>query len=370
MLGTANQPLRLARTLMLSSIVGLAGTSGAMGQASGESARSGGPEASLRGPTNAALRHYRAWGSTSAEALTAFSEAWAASNEVTPGWKPTAALKKAVDELNDYVALTLRAAELPAADWGVEYADGWKALLPHLGKVREASRVIEAYGRTRLVEGGPEGHADAARSLGAMFRLAGHVRQDRTLISTLVAGAITARGAAVVGALLDEGLLTPADAAAIAGRMETLPGVDPFNFAGAMRVEQVLSMSVFQAEGPEAGRKAASAAREILSMQGEGAASEQAALLARLEGMDEAALRTDLGLHTNYFAQVESAVRSGGPEAAEKLADLEKRAGRGDFGVTVRLTGPSLTKAYASDTRNRAALEAVRSRLAAHAARK
>lgn len=370
MLGTVNQPMRLARTLMVSAIVGLAGTCGALGQGAADGARSGRPEASLRGPTNAALRHYRAWGSTSAEALTAFSAAWAASNEVTPGWKPTAALKKSLDELNDYVALTLRAAELPTADWGVEYADGWKALLPHLGKVREASRVIEAFGRSRLAEGGPEGRADAARSLGAIFRIAGHLREDRTLISTLVAGAITARGAAVVGALLDEGLLTPADAAAITGRMDTLAGVDPFNFAGAMRVEQMLARSVFQAEGPEAGRKAAGAAREILSMQGEGAASEQAALLARLEAMDEAALRTDLGLHTNYFAQVESAVRSGGPEAAEKLADLEKRASRGDFGVTMRLTGPSLGKAYASDAKNRAAVEALRTRLAAHAARK
>ncbi|MGD9690105.1 MAG: hypothetical protein AB7Q91_09475 [Phycisphaerales bacterium] len=320
----------------------------------------------LHGPTNAALRHFRAWGMTSTEVLTRFSDLYNDERELVPGWKPSAALRTTLDELEGYINLSLRAAQLDSADWGIEYADGWMALLPHLGKLRQEARVLEMKARVLLAGdagANPEDRARGISILAAMFRLASHTRNDRTMISTLVGGAMARQASLVVKALADQGVLRREDAPTLLAALDSLAGPDPFNLAGCVPIEQHLGASLFTQTGPDAGRKAVPVAREMLEV--DQAADDQAvrrrqSILARIEAMDEAALRADVARMSEFFTLGERALRTPGPDTAQQLAALEERVATGEFGVTVQIIAPSMSKAFATNASNLAELAEAR----------
>ncbi len=317
----------------------------------------------MQDPTNAALRHYRAWTMARTDNLTEFDELWKNESELKPGWQPSAKLREMMGTLGDYIATARLAAELRDADWGVEYSDGFMAILPHLGLLRREAKVLEMAARVELASGPQADRVLAARSLAACFRLGRHPISDKTVISTLVGGAIANRAALATGALLDQGLIGPAEAAIILEGARALDASDPFNFDGALRGEMWLAASAFAKTGPDAGKQAGQVARELVSMNQADASLQE--VVRKIERMDEQTLRDDVLKHGAFFAIARQAVKDGGPDAPAKLADLEKRAVAGEFGVTLQLTAPSIATGYKSNQKNKDAVAAIVSRLEA-----
>lgn len=320
----------------------------------------------MRDPTNAALRHYRAWTMARTEDLSEFDTLWSAESELKPGWKPSAALRQSIAKLSDYAELSLQASRLKDADWGVEYSDGFMALLPHLGLLRREARVLEMRARVGLADVGAEraaARADAARDLAACFRIAQHPASDRVLISTLVSGAIAGRAAAVVTFLIDQGELTAAEAPVLLEAARSLDARDPFNLDGALRGELWLAASAFARTGPDAGKQAAKMAREALGMQQVDGA--KAGLVESIEAMDESGLRQDVLKHQKFFDEARRLVRSPGTDTAGALEQLEKRVAAGEFGLTLQLTAPSVATGYRNARKQQDALAALITRLEA-----
>lgn len=80
----------------------------------------------------------------------------------------------------------LTAAKKGLCNFELDYALGFTAPLPHLGKMRNATRLLATSARAKAYAGD---HAGAARALAAAMALARHAESDRFLIAELVATA-------------------------------------------------------------------------------------------------------------------------------------------------------------------------------------
>jgi hypothetical protein len=100
-----------------------------------------------------------------------------------------------------------RGAALPLCNWGLDYRDGPKLLLPHLAKARTLARLAALHGRHEFEEGRAEsGLADAI----AMLALARHVERDPIMVSLLVGYSIESAGIDLVAPhLTDSKLFLP-----------------------------------------------------------------------------------------------------------------------------------------------------------------
>ncbi len=88
------------------------------------------------------------------------------------------------------------ATRLPTCDFGVDYAAGLNAVMPHLAMVRGLTRVLKADAARLLAGGDLDG---AARRIAAIERLAAHVlRPAHSIIELLVATAVARVGAGFV----------------------------------------------------------------------------------------------------------------------------------------------------------------------------
>lgn len=362
----ASQPHRVHRhgTTKLLAIVGIA-ASVLMGPSS-ECRAAAAPAAlqpagmklppELKDPTNAALRHYRAWGVTTTETLKAFGELWESEKELTPGWKPSEKLVTNLTALNDYVNLAFRAAQLRTADWGIEYSDGWQAILPHLGKLREEARVLEMQARVLLATGTGEERVRGVRMLAALFRLPAHLTGDQTLISVLVAEAIASRAADVALALAEQGVLTAAERTVVAASVRELgdpskPGADLFGLSRCIKMEQWMAASLFDKSGPDAGKHAAEVAKQFQAMSDPKIGAAADTLSGKIAKLDESGLKADVKRHAEFYAAVVAIIAAGAPDAVAQMKDLETRVANGEFGLTLQATVPQFSRCVESDAK-------------------
>ncbi len=183
------------------------------------------------GPTNAALVYYRGL-----LALPSFNDGDIKAAMIDgdeSGMTREAAAKK-LEELQGAIGTFCRAAAMEECDFGLDFDHGFELLLPHLGKMRMAARLI-ASDAVRLAEAG-EADAAAAR-LAALYGIARHVADDGTLISSLVGAAIAALGNQSVERLLGEGKVGEEGKAALVAAFERLSGDDPFFTRRAIAME-------------------------------------------------------------------------------------------------------------------------------------
>ncbi|MCW5777417.1 MAG: hypothetical protein KIS87_13355, partial [Phycisphaeraceae bacterium] len=183
------------------------------------------------GPTNAALVYYRGL-----LALPSFNDGDIKAAMIDgdeSGMTREAAVKK-LEELQGAIGTFCRAAAMEECDFGLDFDHGFELLLPHLGKMRMAARLI-ASDAARLAEAG-EADAAAARVAG-LYGIARHVADDGTLISSLVGAAIAALGNQSVERLLGEGKVGEEGKAALVAAFERLIGDDPFFTRRAIAME-------------------------------------------------------------------------------------------------------------------------------------
>lgn len=291
----------------------------------------------LNGRTNAALLYYQAFERLSMEGAQKVREEF----KNTSGWYPDEALTKILVANQRYVDDIITAANTSACDFGIQYDQGFDALLPQLGKLRTAARVLAADARRCLRENDESG---VAKRLSAIFRIAEQTRNDRILISSLVGTAICSLGLRAGEALLSEQKMTPTIARAIHTALKEQNAEDLFGTRTAVQTESdmVVVWGKRKFTGASAG---ADFLRSMSASMGMGASD----LTNPLAGMNEAQLHADLDQLAKYYEDVKEAWDK--PDAADRLAKFEERTKEGGYGHSAKIVGAAFGKALASNRR-------------------
>ncbi|MDP6890087.1 MAG: hypothetical protein QF471_02050 [Phycisphaerales bacterium] len=122
-------------------------------------------------------------------------------------------------------------------DFGVDVdGQGFNALLPHLGSMMRAARLLEEAAAMSLQEGNPE---NAIQYAEAAIRSAEHLQSDHLIIGSMVSASIIDRLAGrITDTMVTRGQLTPDAAMHLAARFAPTTDRDPFGITEAIRTEQ------------------------------------------------------------------------------------------------------------------------------------
>ena len=283
----------------------------------------------LPDPENAALLYWICW-STGFDTFGDGSQ-----YQPEPDWKPSAEYAKTLTENQGVIRQLLRATRIRECDWGVEYSQGFGALMPHLGKLRAATRVLAADSRRLAADGKVE---DAAERVAAIFRMARHAAQDPVLISSLVGLAIHNAGKAELEWLATNGHLSDAGRKNIGDAVEQIPASDPFRFHDAIKMERDIALEWIKKEftGPAAGRRFL----EQFAMP----ANDDDAAAAEVGKYNAEQLAE--GVDMMRPAYDEAIAAWGKPDAVERLRAIEGRVNSGEFGPVAKLMFPALNRSH------------------------
>lgn len=240
------------------------------------------------------------------------------------------------------IGALLEASRLSKCDFELAVEKGIMVLMPHLGKMRAAGRLLRADARRHLLDGDAVG---AAERLAAMVRIGQHCRGDSVLISSLVCVAITNAAAEEAEAQLESGKLTPEARQIVAAAFKAVPAKDPFAMKGAIRGEQRIFLGWVRDEfhGPTAGKQLAQAC--LVAMEGSGQAELAAGKT--ISAMTEDQIHAAVDLLAPYYDQVLAAWDR--PDGMAQLEKLGSRVQAGEFGPMGQLFGPAVSKARDRD---------------------
>lgn len=287
----------------------------------------------LQGRENAALLYYRAWDLLSREDSQTVGNSFSNAAD----YKQTPEEIKALEDNQKYVDLVLRAANTPACDWGIQYDQGWDALLPHLSKMRQSCRFLGADARRCFDAGKP---TEGAERLAAIARMAEQTRSDGILISALVGAAIASYACAGTEVAFELHALTPSSARTILNALREINQEDAFGSFSAIRFEEwaIIDWPRIKFTGPKAGH-------ELRLLVASEASDPREEADSPLERMNAEQLAFELEKTRPYFEQVRKAWSE--PDAAARLNDLSDRASKGEFGETAKVLVPAFGKARA-----------------------
>lgn len=242
----------------------------------------------------------------------------------------------------------IAASTLRKYDLELAREEGFGLLLPHLGKFREASRVLRFSARVSLAQGKP---AEAAERLATIVRMSRHVSQDRILISSLVATAMTALATEEMRTLAAGGLLDDHGRTILLESLEALDPQDPFLLRACIRFEQQLATEGLRAQlkDPNFGRGFV----ESLLPPGDDLASRMRSKTISEWNGEQFADAIDR--MQPAFDAIEQAWDA--PDALAAIANVEARAEAGEFGMLAAVILPSFKIVRSAADRARENLE-------------
>lgn len=138
-----------------------------------------------------------------------------------------AKLQPAFDALDE-------AAAQRKCDFGLDRSQGFALLLPHLSKMRQATRVMRLKAEIQLADGDLEG---MVRTQSQMTTMALQPGQDQLVISALVGQAMTGVALSSIRESVDQGALNQEAAKQLLEGLAPLRATDPFGMADAIRGE-------------------------------------------------------------------------------------------------------------------------------------
>ena len=152
-------------------------------------------------PDNAALSYYQAFllyekpDETTSKMLTDFRNGKIGANE---------AIEQYIEKNRQVLDFLIAAADTPNCDWGFDYSKGFELTMPNLAQLRRATYLIEAEAKLLAEKGDYKMALERCLSI---HKMALHAA-DKTLVSYLVAIAISARANGAIQSILKE---TPED---------------------------------------------------------------------------------------------------------------------------------------------------------------
>ncbi|MBX3354155.1 MAG: hypothetical protein KF724_00475 [Phycisphaeraceae bacterium] len=134
------------------------------------------------------------------------------------------------------------AGSIRRSDFELDRAAGIEMLLPHLGPMRTAARLLQGQAALALHDGDWEMALGLQRSLSA---LGPHAGQDGAIVSSMAGSAMGRLAMGPLDVMLDDGSLTQDRAKALSEVLRGLKGNDPFDFSKASRGEfQILAATI------------------------------------------------------------------------------------------------------------------------------
>ncbi|MCC6968914.1 MAG: hypothetical protein IT434_01710 [Phycisphaerales bacterium] len=284
-----------------------------------------------RDETNAALHYYRIMCAPFGEAATMVGE-----RRSSDDWIPDAETATALENEQGTITQFIRASKLKECAWGTAYyTDGFEALLPALGKMRTAARLLSADAR-RLASQGES--RQAAERLAAMYRISDHVARENILIGSLVGIAISSLACGDVKLLVDKGWLDTESRALIVAAASQARASD-FHMKSAIATERMVVDDWFRRviRRADLGKKLG----DYVSMQ-DGDASKLDALLA----MSPAELDKQIDEAVKFYDDAIAAFYQ--PDGEALLKTLGKDVEDGRYGLFGSVFCPAFEKCRVS----------------------
>jgi hypothetical protein len=263
-----------------------------------------------------------------------------------------------LDNAQKLIEQLVWASRLDRCDFGLMYQEGWSVLLPHLGKMRSASRILRSDAWRKL----DAGEADAAADrLAAIYDMSRQVSRDRVLISSLVGMAMAAHAHVLTNRALEERSLTDAGRDALIAALERFEPDDPFNARECVKMEGVVSLGWLAKEfgdGPDAGARflnltpGMGAVLEPAPTNGapsDAVAHDPSAIENRIRHLDGAGLVAEARRLTPLYEQAVAAWEL--PDASDRLNALSALVEVGAFGDLGSIFAPALGHVHATDTK-------------------
>jgi hypothetical protein len=256
------------------------------------------------------------------------------------------AFKAACVAINDGSAagVIMQATRLAKCDFEIDYENGIGTLLPHLGKMRNAARLLRLDARRLAVAGNVE---ESAKRLEGMVNMATHAAGDGYIISSLVGIAIVMLTTQEVKAMAEAEVLT---LTARDRLLDSLRGLDPkdsMRIRAALMNEQTTMIDWMERyfADEEAGARFAA---EVGVAEGNG---QEAVLLAAVSKLNQKNFQGELkklrGAYDVLFEAWDKADR------AAAITDFDARVQRQEFGMVAGVLAPSLGRlAISSDRLN------------------
>jgi hypothetical protein len=302
------------RTGMMAAVVGLAAGIGFGGVGASDS--------------NAALSYYRAWATMNPDLAEMLDTRGETMTLEAGAAEQLLGAQEVIDDL-------IEASEIAGVDWEVKYADGFAALMPHLGKMRTGAKLVGA-DALRCAEAGDG--AGAAERLGSLYRMAGHVSGDPLLISSMVGMAIGNLANDLTGQLIDDDALDADDAKVVLHAIGDADRVNRFGEREAIIGEwRIMCEYILRnARGDRAGA-------EMLAAIGMDADSEPTRAISRMNAQE---LLAEIGGLSVYHGDVLAAWDAGD---RDELIAIETRIEQNQaYGAVARVLGVAVVRIYDS----------------------
>lgn len=282
-------------------------------------------------PINAALLYHRLW--TLHDSRIAMFEQATAEEELDfddPEWAPDEGLSEVLEHLQPFVRDVLVAAAQPEADWGIEYAKGVEAMLPHLGQLRRVERILRADARRLVAAGEDEAAADR---IVALHRMSTQSRRDAILISAVVNNSMGMRASmdtrilAVFYEINDDARRT------LLRAIDALPAEDRHGIEYAIAIEPPFFAAWIRRTFTE--DRPGERLIEVMMVEDEAKAAD-------VRAMTRADLTRELERFERFGDRIVSVWND--PEVFVRLSELERSLEAGEYGYIAPLMAPAFTR--------------------------
>ena len=264
-----------------------------------------------------------------------------------PDAAPTDEVRRILSKAQPIFDAVRRGASRGYSDYGLDYSQGFELLLPHLSESRQVARLLQADAQRRLAEGDARG---AAERIALGYRMADHLGDDSTLISSLVGQAIfrTAEIGLQVG--LDVAAFGAMEGSMLLEAARSLDPVDPFRMADAVMMEQVIAIESMRAH-IEAGDVAEFAGMLALNPK------DAAKFAGAADGMGLEQWEAEFAAYSALMDRAAACFANPDEEAARaEMAAIEAEIAAGQHGILAEVLAPSLGKAFDTTLASRAML--------------
>jgi len=251
------------------------------------------------------------------------------------GGEPTPEVRALLRSVEPTLSLLRRGASQQYSDYGLDYSQGFDLRLPHLRDMRTAAKLMNAQVKLKMHDGDVNG---AARDLASMYRMGGHMGDDRTIISGLVGHAIFAYGDETVQDAIDRGAIDSEAAAELVKGVQFLDENDPFGYVESIFTEQQLMTSTLRETLQSEGGADELAEMLMVPVDAGGDVSEQL----RSIDLDQEMAKLDSAM--NEVAEV--FMLTDEDEARRRMDELDAAIENGEYGMFVSLVMPAYDKVY------------------------
>jgi hypothetical protein len=288
---------------------------------------------SVAGKQNAALLYFQLQDVIPREVATELQNRYA---ELTAGGVIGDDSRKSLAEHKAFFQKLMDATKVTECDWGIQYQDGFGALLPHLGTLRKYARLLAFDARRCLAEKDLKG---AAERYAAIYRMSIHASRGKFLICSLVGEAIQALGCISVQERLDAGELDVETARVILNAAKGIVGEDAHLYVESIAMEEYMAVDWVKEHytGPDAGERLLT---DLSGFNDEEVPGEDV-----VSKMDGATLSREVEKTRAYYQGVRAAWHEA--DAAERLKALSADVEAGKFGKVTLAIG-AFDKAHRS----------------------